>query len=244
MKEEVELKWGKGMVSGYLSALLGIVSLCGVLAFRFPRLLTSEQFRNAYNEDFARTLLFWCLVVAYFSGIVSYVLNQSRRLAWTGIGTAFLASLLGGSRIEIHPFESTQYSFGLDWFAISFIFSMVIFIPLEKAFALNREQKVLRAGWRTDLAYFFVSHLLIQFIFLFTNSVAQKGFSWAATEGLQTWVRSLPIWVQFIMATFLADLFQYWTHRLHHKFGFLWKFRLSITERDNGLAGRFANTFR
>jgi len=224
MQEEVELKFGKGLISGYISAILGLLSLCGVLCFLFPQQLVSEQFRAAYSLNFARNLLFWGLVIAYFTGIVSYALSHSKVLAWVGIGSAFTASLLGGSRINIQPFASTPYSFGLDWFAISFLFSMLIFIPIEKAFALKKDQKLLRAGWQTDLSYFFVSHLLIQFIFLWTNAFAETAFGWAATARLHASVRSLPIWLQFLMATFLADLFQYWAHRLHHKIGFLWKF--------------------
>jgi sterol desaturase/sphingolipid hydroxylase (fatty acid hydroxylase superfamily) len=131
-------------------------------------------------------------VVAYFSGIISYALNRSKVLAWIGIGSAFAASLLGGSRIEVQAYESSAFSFGLDWFAISFLFSMLIFIPIEKAFALKKDQKVLRKGWRLVLTYFFVSHLLIQFVFLWTNLFAASTFGWAATEGLQTTVRSMP----------------------------------------------------
>jgi lathosterol oxidase len=224
MADQVDLKFGEGKISGYVAAILGLLSLCGVLAFRFPQVLTSEQFRQAYSVDFARTLLFIALVVAYITGIVSYVLNHSKALAWIGIGSAFSASLLGGSRIEVRPFESTPYSLGLDWFAISFIFSMVIFIPIERAFALHPEQKILRPAWRTDLLYFFVSHLLIQFIFLFTNAFASTVFGWAAAAPLQNGVRSLPVVVQFLLATFLADFFQYVTHRIHHKVGFLWRF--------------------
>jgi lathosterol oxidase len=224
MHEEKELKWGEGLISGYVSAILGVLSFCGVMCFRFPQYLTSEQVRSTYHVDIVRRILFIALVVAYFTGITSYVLNHSKRLAWIGIGSSFAASLLGGSRIEVKPFESTPYSFGLDWFALSFLFSMLIFIPIEKAFALRRDQKIFRKGWRTDLAYFFVSHLFIQFVLLFTNSVAAVGFGWAATQGLQSAVRSLPVWLQFLIATFLADLFQYWTHRLHHKLGFLWRF--------------------
>ena len=223
-REDVTLTLGKGLISGYVSAILGILSLCGVLCFRYPELLTSEQFRAAYTQDFVRTLLFWALVVAYFAGIISYVLNCSKRLAWIGIGTALCSSILGGSRIKIQPFDSTPYSFGLDWFAIGFLFSMLIFIPIEKAFALRKDQKILRVGWRLDLLYFVVSHLLIQFVFLWTNAFANIGFGWASTEGLQSTVRSMPIWLQFLLAVLLADLFQYGSHRLHHKFGFLWRF--------------------
>ena len=34
--DEVELKLGKGQISGWISATLGILSLCGVLCFLFP----------------------------------------------------------------------------------------------------------------------------------------------------------------------------------------------------------------
>ncbi|MBT3567500.1 MAG: sterol desaturase family protein [Opitutae bacterium] len=224
MKEEVELRFGKGLVSGYSSAILGVLCLCGVLCFRFPELLTSVRFRASYTQEFVRDLLFWGLVAAYFLGIVSYALNHSKVLAWIGIVTALIASLLGGARIELSPFESTPYSFGLDFFAIGFLFSMLIFIPIEKAFAIRKGQKILREGWRTDLMYFFVSHLFIQFIFLWTNAFSDIAFAWAATEDLHSFIRSLPIWAQFIMAIFLADLFQYWAHRIHHHAGFLWKF--------------------
>ena len=224
MSQENNRSFGNGLISGYVSALLGILSLLGVLCFLFPALLTSEEFRAAYTQDFVRTMLFWILVAAYFSGIVSYALNRSKILAWIGIGTAFLASLLGGSRIEVTPFEATPYSFGLDWFVISLVFSMLIFIPIEKSFALHKNQKTLRHDWQIDLTYFFVGHLLIQFIFLWTNAFAGVAFGWAATEGLQSSIRSFPIWQQFLMATFLADFFQYWAHRMHHKLPFLWKF--------------------
>jgi sterol desaturase/sphingolipid hydroxylase (fatty acid hydroxylase superfamily) len=224
MTDEVELRLGRGQISGWISAILGVLSLCGVLCFYFPALLTSEEFRKAYTVEFARTVLLIVLVIAYFTGIVSYILNQTKTLAWIGIGSSLAASLLGGSRIEVQPFESTPYSFGLDWFALSFLFSMLILIPIEKAFSLHKDQYVLRRGWRTDMAYFFVSHLAIQFIFLFVNAFSDVLFGWAVNDTFQGHLRALPIWVQFILATILADLFQYATHRLHHKIPLLWRF--------------------
>ena len=202
---------------------MGLLSLAGVLCFLFPQYLTSEEFRASYSTEFARATLFWSLVVAYFAGIISYVLSESKKLAWVGILSSFTASLLGGSRIEVRPFESTPIGFGLDWFAISFLFSMLIFVPIERAFALKK-QPILRPQWRTDLAYFFVSHLLIQFVFLFVNAFPETLFGWAVNDSMQAWVQSWPVWVQFIAATFLADLSQYWVHRTHHLVGPLWKF--------------------
>lgn len=224
MTENVKLKFGKGQISGWMSTTLGVLSLCGVLCFLYPAIFTSEEFRKAYTVEFARSVLLIALVIAYFTGIVSYVLNQSKTLAWIGIGTSLTASLLGGSRIEVQPFESTSYSFGLDWFALSFLFSMLILIPIEKAFALHKDQSVLRKGWRTDLAYFVVSHLAIQFVFLFVTAFSEVLFGWAVNDTFQGYLRALPIVIQFALATILADLFQYVTHRLHHKIPFLWRF--------------------
>ena len=73
MSDEVKLSWWKGQISGYVSAALGVLSLTGVLCFLFPRHLTSEQFRATYSIEFARSLLFASLVLAYVMGILSYV---------------------------------------------------------------------------------------------------------------------------------------------------------------------------
>jgi len=224
MAQEQELKIGQGYISGYISAILGMCSFFGVLCFRYPALLTSEEFRNAYTQGFVRNLLFAALIVAYFTGTVSYALNRSKVLAWIGISSALAASLLGGARISVAPYESSPYSLGLDWFAIGFIFSMLIFIPIERAFALNKDQKILRPGWRTDLTYFFFNHLLIQFSLLFTNYFLASVVGWALNADLQGFIRAIPVWGQFVIVVILADTFQYWTHRLHHRVGFLWKF--------------------
>lgn len=224
MNDEVDLKFGKGIISGYLSALLGILCLMGVLCFYYPSMLTSEEFRAAYSTEVVRWILFICLVIAYFMGVVSFVLNRSKKLAVVGIISALIATLLGGSGVEVKAYESTPYSFGLDWFALSLVFSILIFIPIERGFALRKDQKILRKGWRTDLMYFFVSHLLIQFILLFVTTFSEDIFGWAAIPAVWNAVRSMPIWLQFICATFAADLSQYICHRFHHKVRFLWRF--------------------
>ena len=49
----------------YSSALLGLLSLLAVACFHFPELLTSKEFRAAYNEQFARHLLLVGLAAAF-----------------------------------------------------------------------------------------------------------------------------------------------------------------------------------
>jgi lathosterol oxidase len=111
----------------------------------------------------------------------------------------------------------------LDWFLLSIFFLALIFIPLELLFARIR-QRVFRKGWRTDLAHFGVSHLLMQVTVFLTMLPAAVVFHWAINDRFQAAVRSQPIWVQFIEAMFVADLFAYVAHRLFHEIPVLWRF--------------------
>jgi lathosterol oxidase len=156
-------------------------------------------------------------------GIVSYILNPQKKLAATGIITAFLAVLLGAFNVQERAVQEVPVSFGLDWFILSLIFSMAIFIPLEKAFARN-PLNVLRSEWRTDLTYFCVSHLLIQFFLLFTNAFHTYILGWAQSDSVTAFAQGLPVWLQFFACVFIADFFQSITHRWYHRSNVLWKF--------------------
>jgi lathosterol oxidase len=207
----------------YLSAGLGLLSLFGVLCFHFPDLLTSRDFRTAYTESFARQLLLIGLIAAFVLGTLAILRGRDRRVAMLGVGAATLAVMLGGTRIEFDPIRSTPYSLGLDWFVISLFFSALVFVPIERM--LGRvEQSPLRPQWRTDLAYFFVSHLLVQFILLVVSTSTATIDALVASEALKAWIRSLPAWVQFPMAVFAADVFQAVLHRAYHNLPWLWRF--------------------
>jgi sterol desaturase/sphingolipid hydroxylase (fatty acid hydroxylase superfamily) len=219
------LVFGEGRISGYLSALLGGCALLGVLCFRFPDHLTTPDLRETlYTAGFARHLLLAGLVLAFVLGVVSFLLNRAhRRFAAAGIGASFVAVLLGGASVQAGEITGRGMALGVDWFVLAFLGSMLIFIPLEKAFA-QKPLAVLRPEWRTDLAYFFVGHILIQFYLLFTNTVSDTLFGWAHTEWLQGTVRALPLWLQFLAAVIVADTCQYLTHRSYHRIPWLWRF--------------------
>ena len=222
--DHVPLKFGEGRISGYLSALFGISSLLGVLCFIFPEWLTTPDLRESlYTFKFARNLLWFGIVVAFTMGIISFILSAQKKLSATGIGTAFAAVLLGAFNVQERVVADSPISFGLDWFVISLVFSMAIFIPLEKAFA-KHPLAVMRPEWRTDLTYFFVSHLLIQFFLLFTNIVQTEWLAFAHSAAVTEFAQSLPIWLQFLACVFIADLFQSVTHRWYHQNAWFWKF--------------------
>ena len=206
-----------------LAAMLGVLSLLGVLCFHFPELLTSQAFREVYTEPLARTLLLVGLIAAFILGTWSLLRGRGRRLSLLAVGSAALALLLGGARVDFDPIHPTPFSLGLDWFIISLLVSALVFVPIERM-AAARDQAILRPEWRTDLAYFFVGHLLIQFILISVTTFTGLVLAFALYPPLQNWVQLWPLWVQFLVAVFVADLAQASLHRGYHSVPLLWRF--------------------
>ncbi len=206
------------------SCFLGVLSLAAVLCFHFPDLLTSRELRAVYTEGFARTLLLVGLAAAFFTGTLAVLRDQHKRWAFTGVGTATLAVVLGGTTVEFDgPVRSTPYSLGLDWFVLALFFSALVFIPLEHHFA-RRPVPVFRPGWRTDAAYFFMSHVLVQLILIIVTTSTTLVVSSTDLPGVQAWIADLPFVAAFLLAVFAADLAQAVLHRCYHRIMVLWRF--------------------
>jgi lathosterol oxidase len=139
-----------------------------------------------------------------------------------GLGLALAATLLGGSQVSVDVQARDTYV-GLDWFVLNLFFLALVFVPLERIFS-ERDQRIFRKGWRTDLAHFFVSHMGVQATVLLTMLPAAALFRWLQDGSLQRGVAGQPLWLQFIEALVLADLFAYASHRLFHAVPLLWRF--------------------
>ncbi len=206
-----------------ISAGLGVLSLLGVLCFHFPELLTSRDFRAVYSETFARHLLLAGIVAAFVMGTAVIMRGRGRRVALVGVCSAAFAVLLGGASVQFDEIPQTPYSLGLDWFVISLFFSTIVFVPIERLLAV-RPMSPLRPGWRTDLTYYFISHVAVQFVLIAATASTTAMDSLVANEGLKSAVQSLPLWLQFLLALLLADLAQAVLHRAYHRVPFLWRF--------------------
>ena len=222
----------------HLSAGLGLAALLGVLCFHFPEQLTSRDFRAAYSEAFARHLLLFGLVAAFATGTLAILRGRDRRVAMLGVGSAAIAVLLGGATVHFDPIDATPFSLGLDWFVISLFFSALVFIPIERL-APVRPMAPLRPGWRTDLAYFFMGHVLVQFILIAVTASTTTVAALVAFPAVRAWVQAMPPWVQFLLAVFVADLAQALLHRAYHRVPWLWRFHAvhHSSRRMDWLAG-------
>ncbi len=207
----------------YAACFLGTLALLTVLCFHFPEQLTSQELRAVYTADFARATLLVGLVAAFVLGTAAVLRDQSRPVALTGLAAATTAVLLGGTRVEVGDFEQTPYSLGLDWFVLSLFFSALVFIPLEQYLA-HRQTPVLRTGWRTDVTYFFLSHVFVQFILLAVTASTSTVAARVALPAVKDVVGAMPGWAQFLLAVLVADLAQATLHRAYHRISVLWRF--------------------
>ncbi|MBP6597599.1 MAG: sterol desaturase family protein, partial [Arenimonas sp.] len=168
-------------------------------------------------------LLLLGLVLAFALGTLAILRGQDRRAALWGVGSATLAVLLGGTGIQFDRIGETPYSLGLDWFVVSLFFSALVFVPLERALG-RLPQSPMRPEWRTDVAYFFVSHVLVQFMLIAITAWTSQIAALAAFPDLKRTLVSLPVWLQFGLAVLCADLAQASLHRAYHRLPWLWRF--------------------
>ena len=217
------LQPGKGMVAGVIALILAALCFLGVMAFHFPQYLTTPELRRSYNVDVLRQLLFWSMVIAGGLSVALIVLGRVRWLAASAFGLVALAALLGGHKVPVGAFSTDTPYIGLDWFILDLLGSSLIFIFIEKLFALRKDQPVFRPEWQTDFHHFLVNHMVVGFILLATNLLVHKLFGWAANDGIRGWIAHLNFWVALFLIILVADLVQYWTHRAYHEVPLLWR---------------------
>ncbi|HEY7785401.1 MAG TPA: sterol desaturase family protein [Pyrinomonadaceae bacterium] len=115
------------------------------------------------------------------------------------------------------------------------IVGALIFIPLERLFALRRDQKIFRRGWRTDIIHFLFTRTISDLCtFLFVGFLIVL-LHWAVRPEFQALVASQNKFLQFIEAVLIANFGGYLGHRLSHEIPFLWRFHSvhhSISEMD------------
>ncbi len=217
------LERGHGLITGVIALSLAILCFLGVLAFHFPQYLTTPELRKSYDVDVIRKVMFVAMVLAGGMSLGNVLFNRARWLSGFAFLLVALTAILGGSKVPVNDFADHTPYIGLDWFILDLLGSSLIFIFIEKLFALRKEQPIFRPEWQTDFNHFIVNHMVVGFILLATNLLVHKLFGWAAKDGIQAWVRDLPFFVAVPLIILVADLVQYWTHRAYHEVPLLWR---------------------
>jgi sterol desaturase/sphingolipid hydroxylase (fatty acid hydroxylase superfamily) len=217
------LRPGKGLITGVIALSLAILCFLGVLAFHFPEYLTTPQLRKSYNVEVLRQVMFWAMVVAGALSLINVISGRARWLALAAFVLIGLTLMLGGHKVPVNDFADDTPYIGLDWFILDLLGSALIFIFIEKLFALRKDQPVFRPEWQTDFHHFIVNHMIVGFVLLATNLLVHKLFGWAANDGIRGWVQSLNFFVAVFLIVLVADLVQYWTHRAYHEVPLMWR---------------------
>lgn len=233
------LKIGEGKISGFVSIFLGLLSLLSVFCFKYPRILTSPQFREIYTGEQMKLLLIGTIIASLFFAVLSFILSKKKSYALIGIIIIVITIFIGGLSVEPSAVGPSKWYFGLDWLLLDLLLMAVIFVPIEMVWPKNSNQARFHEEWRTDLVYFTISHLFIQFFSVAVTTSVTKTFGHFGFEKLHEWVQSLPFALELILAFVVADFCQYWAHRFFHSYAYFWRFH-SIhhsTQNMDWLAG-------
>ncbi|HSD38044.1 MAG TPA: sterol desaturase family protein [Rhodocyclaceae bacterium] len=214
---------GHGMMSGVIALVLAILCFLGVLAFHFPHYLTTPELRQMYDVSVLRQVMYWSMVASGGIALFNICFNRVRWLSLVAFSLVLITLALGGHKVPVNSFPDNTPYVGLDWFILDLLGSALIFIFVEKMFALRKEQPVFRTEWQTDMHHFIVNHLVVGFILLATNLLVHKLFGWAEKDSIQAWVGGLSFPVALFLIILVADLVQYWTHRAYHEVPALWR---------------------
>ena len=215
---------GEGRIGGFLCAMIGLLSVAAVLCLRYPAFLTTPELRVHYDVELLRLILAVAMVVAAWLGVIGIVLGGPRLRAAIGLSALFLAVLLGGPYVPTPDFHQPRFYFGLDWLVLDLFFTGAAFVLLEWVFPRVRpEQGPLSPGWRLDLAYFGVNHLLIGVFLVVSTHFAHDYFAWAISPSLQADVVALPAIIRFALVILAADAVEYASHRAYHEVPLLWR---------------------
>jgi sterol desaturase/sphingolipid hydroxylase (fatty acid hydroxylase superfamily) len=214
-----------GKRTAVASGLLGILCVLGELCFLAPDLMVTQDARPFYREHLGvfRGLLQATLLATFALGAAGVLLLRSKAHGLIGIGLGLVALMMGGAEAEPIALGPRSVTAGLDYFVLELLVLGLLFIPLERLFALHR-QRIFRAGWQTDLKHFFVSHAGVQLLSFACMIPAQALFAWAFQRDFQHAVAAQPLWLQFVEILLAVDLVTYWVHRAFHAVPWLWNF--------------------
>jgi len=130
----------------------------------------------------------------------------------TRLGLVTGVTLVGGVVVAL----ALRGSAPIIGFAVLFL----VFVPLEKLFAL-RPQKVFRRNYLTDLTHFFVNNVFVTVGAIVLVIIAALPLIWLRAVDVEA---MLPRAVSIPLAVLLVFVGNYWGHRLTHTVPFLWRF--------------------
>jgi sterol desaturase/sphingolipid hydroxylase (fatty acid hydroxylase superfamily) len=117
---------------------------------------------------------------------------------------------------------------------IGMVVLAIIFIPLERLFAL-RPRQILRAGWRTDVVHYLINGAALKVGIVIAVAVVGTALRAFVPAPFRAAIAASPGWVQIVAALAIATVGGYAGHRAAHEVPLLWRFHRvhhSVREMD------------
>jgi len=83
--EPKRLKVGEGKISGLIAIFLAVLSLLGMLCFKFPEWLTTADLREVYSKELVEKLMFLGIVGSFGFSIISFLISKKKSNATLGV---------------------------------------------------------------------------------------------------------------------------------------------------------------
>ena len=99
----------------------------------------------------------------------------------------------------------------------------VVFIPLERLFALH-PQKVFRKAVLTDVGYYFLNSLVPGLLLSFPLALVAAFVHRFIPAAFLSYVAHMPVWARLSAAMVVGEVGFYWGHRWSHEIPLLWRF--------------------
>jgi sterol desaturase/sphingolipid hydroxylase (fatty acid hydroxylase superfamily) len=99
----------------------------------------------------------------------------------------------------------------------------VVFVPLERVFALHR-QRVFRRRFAMDLGFYFLNGFLPKMVLTAVFGAIGWVLHLLVPEWWRAMIGSLPGMVRLLAAMLVGEIGFYWGHRWSHEIPFLWSF--------------------
>lgn len=100
----------------------------------------------------------------------------------------------------------------------------LVLTAVQWCFPNRPEQRLLRAQWTTDAAFFFGQHLIWLSVQLAALLFIRDHIQWVVPASARQAFASQPWPVQALELIVAGDLLTYWYHRLSHQVPALWRF--------------------
>lgn len=109
----------------------------------------------------------------------------------------------------------------------------IIFVPLERFFAIHPSRRRRPAEVAQDIGFYFLSSLLPA-VLISAPLAALVAVSQRLAPGYHAAVADLPLWLRLVLAFAIGEVGFYWGHRWTHQWPWLWRYH-ALHHRPEGL---------